>query len=302
VTDATPQATDATPAATDGATARSYGRVFDTVAAEYDRNRPAYPDELVAHAVALAGLRPGDPVLEIGCGTGQLTGSLLRHGLKVTAVEPGANLVALAAQNLAGQGDVEFINAGLEDAELPRDDFRAAFAASSFHWPDPDTSWRLVADALGPAGVFALMQYTGLDDESTAADLAAMMEIFRAHAPALAAEWPAYRDIDATIAGVARRRGNLSEVWAWLGSYDLARDYAAALFDDAEIAAIPVELEQTAQQIVALLGTMSYWARLSPEQQQAISSATEALHVRLGRPIRSSTLATLVTARRTGDS
>ena len=164
------------------------------------------------------------------------------------------------------------------------------------------SGWAPVADALGPAGVFALMQYTGLDDESTAADLAAMMEIFRAHAPALAAEWPAYRDIDATIAGVARRRGNLSEVWAWLGSYDLARDYAAALFDDAEIAAIPVELEQTAQQIVALLGTMSYWARLSPEQQQAISSATEALHVRLGRPIRSSTLATLVTARRTGDS
>jgi ubiquinone/menaquinone biosynthesis C-methylase UbiE len=67
--------------------ARSYGRVFDAVAAEYDRSRPTYPDELVDAACELAGSANGDEVLEVGCGTGQLTRSLVARGLHVTAVE-----------------------------------------------------------------------------------------------------------------------------------------------------------------------------------------------------------------------
>lgn len=52
---------------------RSYGATFDMIAVEYDRNRPTYPDELVDRSCAAGGLTAGDRVLEIGCGTGQLT-------------------------------------------------------------------------------------------------------------------------------------------------------------------------------------------------------------------------------------
>jgi len=69
--------------------ARSYGTVFNEVADAYDRHRPTYPDALVDRACEVAGLTPGARVLEIGCGTGQLTRSLLARGLAVTAVEPG---------------------------------------------------------------------------------------------------------------------------------------------------------------------------------------------------------------------
>ena len=75
---------------------RRYGKVFDEVAAEYDRHRPTYPDELVDQACAVAGIGSGDQVLEIGCGSGQLTRSLVARGLHVTAVEPGTRLVTLA--------------------------------------------------------------------------------------------------------------------------------------------------------------------------------------------------------------
>ena len=36
-------------------TARRYGKVFDEIAAEYDRRRPAYPDELIDQACQVAG-------------------------------------------------------------------------------------------------------------------------------------------------------------------------------------------------------------------------------------------------------
>ena len=58
------------------------------------------------------GRRPG---LEIGCGTGQLTRSLLARGLRVTALEPGDQLIRVAEENLKDTGDVEFLHARLED-------------------------------------------------------------------------------------------------------------------------------------------------------------------------------------------
>ena len=119
-------------------TARRYGQVFDEIAAEYDRHRPAYPDELIDQACRVAGIGSGDRVLEVGCGSGQLTRGLVARGLHVTALEPGQSLIALARQNLAGAGEVEFVNAQFEEALLPRERFAAVFSASAFHWVDPD--------------------------------------------------------------------------------------------------------------------------------------------------------------------
>ncbi len=282
------------------AAARSYGKVFNTVAAEYDRHRPAYPGELIADACEFAGLAAGDPVLELGCGTGQLTRSLLTPGLNVTAVEPGERLIALAVENLAGAGDgtVEFVNARLEEAELPRGVFKAAFAAASFHWIDPDVSWRLVADALAPGGTFVLLQYFGLDEEWSAADREAVSGAIARVAPELAVEWPTYPDIEQTLAGVERRANNVSEVWSWLGSYELAREYVTDLFDRATVATVPTRFEHSADELNALLATMSFWARLSKDQRHSLERENELLYERLGRPIRSSTVATLVTAPR----
>src|ERR1700761_1528291 len=108
---------------------RSHGRVFNEIADEYERHRPAYPDVLIDRACQAAGIGPGDAVLEIGCGTGQLTRSLLVRGLRVTAVEPGPQLIARARAWLEGVGDVEFVNARLEDAVLPGAGYSAVFSA-----------------------------------------------------------------------------------------------------------------------------------------------------------------------------
>jgi SAM-dependent methyltransferase len=271
---------------------------FNEIADEYDRQRPSYPDELVERACELAGLVPGDPVLEVGCGTGQLTRALLARGLHVAAVEPGGRLLELARHNLEDAGDVEFVHARLEDAPLGDGSFRAVFSASAFHWVDPEAGWRIAAEALGPGGLLALIQYFGLEGEHTADDQTAMLAAIERVAPDLAAQWPAYRDLGGTITGARERGANISEVWSWLGGHDLARAEAGELFGEVEIEAVPVPLEHTADELTALLSTMSHWARLSPEQREAMEAETAALEARLGRPIRSSTVACLAAARR----
>jgi ubiquinone/menaquinone biosynthesis C-methylase UbiE len=282
----------------DGTLHRSYGKVFNQVAAEYDRHRPTYPEQLVDFACRGAGLERGDQVLEIGCGTGQLTRNLLTRGLRVTAIEPGAQLAGLAQQRLQGMGELELVNTRFEDAPLPHEHFRAVFSASAIHWVDPDVGWQRAADALVPGGTLALIQYFGLNEPRSADDQQALLSAVTTIAPAIAASWPHYRDLETTLAGVRERRENISEVWAWLSGHEMARECAAHLFDDAQIAMAPRLMEHTAAELNALVGTMSFWARLSPEQREAMKSANRTLHEQLGRPIRSSIVACLVTARR----
>jgi SAM-dependent methyltransferase len=237
-------------------------------------------------------------VLEIGCGSGQLTRSLVARGLHVTALEPGTSLIALARQNLDGAGEVEFVNAQFEQASLPGERFRAVFCASAFHWVDPEVSWQKAADVLVPGGTLALMSYFGLSEPRTRRDQEAVLAAIAKVAPDIAADWPAYRDLDGTLAGAEQRRGNVSRVWAWLGSYDMGRDYAGRLFGDVQVAVMPRLTEHTPDKLNAIIRTMSFYARLSPGQRQALELEYETVYERLGRPIRASTVAALVTARR----
>jgi SAM-dependent methyltransferase len=271
---------------------------FDAVAEDYDRHRPGYPSALIDLACQTARLHPGARVLEVGCGTGQLTAGLLQRGLRVTAVEPGGRLIAQARARLRGCGQVRFVNARLEDATLARSHYEAVFSASAIHWVDPDLSWRVIADALVEDGTLALLSYFGLREPWSDGDQRALRAALAGVAPELASTWPGYLDMDSILAAAARRQGNISEVWAWLCGHEIAREQAARLFDAATLSALPRRFEHTPEEIDALLGTMSFHSRLSPAQREALAAANRALHQRLGRAIRSSTVACLVTARR----
>ena len=72
---------------------------------------------------------------------------------------------------------------------------------------------------------------------------------------------------------------------------------AGRLFCDVRFASVPTLLEQSADELTSLLRTASFYARLSAKQRRGLESDTVELYERLGRPIRSSTLAVLVTAR-----
>ncbi|UXY17944.1 class I SAM-dependent methyltransferase [Streptomyces cynarae] len=133
-------------------------RTFDEDAELYDRARPGYPPELYDDLADLAGARPGSRVLEVGCGTGQATVPLAERGCRITAVEAGPHMAAVARRNLAGTPAVEVVTADFESWPLPEEPFDAVVSATAFHWIDPAVRTAQAADALRPGGALAVVR------------------------------------------------------------------------------------------------------------------------------------------------
>ena len=129
-------------------------RTFDLAADRYDRVRPDYPDALYDDLVALAGLAPGDHLLEVGCATGKATRPLARRGFRITCLELGAELAAAARENLAGF-DVQVVQGQFEEWR-PAEAFSLVYAATAWHWIDPGVRYLRAWQALRPGGHLAI--------------------------------------------------------------------------------------------------------------------------------------------------
>jgi len=72
-------------------------RRFQSTVPYYARYRLGYPRLLIRRVVALAGLSPGDGVLDLGCGPGLLALPFAQEGMAVTAVDPEPEMLAALA-------------------------------------------------------------------------------------------------------------------------------------------------------------------------------------------------------------
>lgn len=131
------------------------GWTFDTQATAYDRWRPTYVAALYRDIFEYMPLDGHSRALEIGSATGQATRPILDTGCHVTAVEPGANLAALAKHNFAGYPNFDVSVSKFEDCALPEGAFDLAYSASAFHWVPEQIGYENVFHALKPGGAFA---------------------------------------------------------------------------------------------------------------------------------------------------
>jgi SAM-dependent methyltransferase len=135
---------------------------FDAAADLYHQARPDYPEALYDTLVEAAGLVAGDRLLEVGCASGKATLPLARRGFRITCVELGPALAAVARRTLADFGDrAEVIESAFEAWEPPAGErFDLVFAATAWHWLDPtlryERAWRL----LRPGGHLAIWSAT----------------------------------------------------------------------------------------------------------------------------------------------
>jgi SAM-dependent methyltransferase len=128
---------------------------FDRAAALYHRARPDYPPAIYDRLLAVTGLAPPARLLEIGCATGKATLPLAERGFAITCLEPGPALAAVARANLAAHA-VEVVEARFEDWTPPARPFALVFAATAWHWLDPDRRDAKAAAVLEPGGHLAL--------------------------------------------------------------------------------------------------------------------------------------------------
>ena len=93
----------------------------------------------------------GEPILDLGCGTGQLTAEIARTGAQVTGADNSLEMIEQARRNFP---ELRF---ELADARsLPFcGEFDAVFSNAALHWvPDPDAAAASIARALKPGGRF----------------------------------------------------------------------------------------------------------------------------------------------------
>lgn len=136
---------------------RHYQRaLFDGIAERYEASRPGYPAHVVEFVTATAGLAHGDAILEVGCGTGQLTEPLARSGFRLTAIDIGPSMIAAARRRLAG-AQVSFRVTSFEDLAAADASFDLVISGAAFHWIDPAVAFTKSARLLRPGGWLALL-------------------------------------------------------------------------------------------------------------------------------------------------
>jgi ubiquinone/menaquinone biosynthesis C-methylase UbiE len=129
--------------------------LFDGVAGLYDATRQSYPAEIVDAVCASAGIGRGADVLEIGCGTGQLTRQLADRAFNLTAIDIGTAMIQAARRNVADPM-VRFQVSSFEDF-AGSEHYDLIVSATAFHWVDPRIGLAKAARLLRPGGWLALL-------------------------------------------------------------------------------------------------------------------------------------------------
>jgi SAM-dependent methyltransferase len=127
---------------------------FKGAASGYARHRPSYPEALVDRVLAEAGVSPGQPVADVGCGTGILTRQLAARGLDVVGIDPNADMLAEAS---AAGGPVQYRRAEAEDTGLAAGSVALVTAAQAFHWFDAGQALAEFHRVLQPGGHVATL-------------------------------------------------------------------------------------------------------------------------------------------------
>jgi SAM-dependent methyltransferase len=235
---------------------------FDVAADAYDRFMGRYSVQLSPQLADLAGVEPGQRVLDVGCGPGALTTELVaRVGAdKVAAVDPSEPFVAAARERHPGV-DVQRANA----EALPFEDgeFDVALAQLVVHFmDDPVAGLREMARVARDGGVVAACVW---DHEGGQSPLAPF--------------WNAARELDPALEGESNlagsRKGHLTELFVEAGMRDV------------EETALPVRVEHATfdewwQPFTLGVGPAgAHFKQLDPERQQALRQRLEG---RLGAP------------------
>jgi ubiquinone/menaquinone biosynthesis C-methylase UbiE len=148
-----------------GWTVRRQRRVWSRRAGGWDHHPPAGLEKVTAAVLAAAPVGPGDQVVDLGCGTGQLSLPLAERGARVLAVDVSPAMMKRLAERAEERSvtGLEYLAAPIEALSLPpgsadlvvtsyalhhlRDADKDKLVAAAFRWLRPGGTL-LVADMM----------------------------------------------------------------------------------------------------------------------------------------------------------
>ena len=141
-------------------------RQFDDVARLYDEVRPRYPEEIVEHIIAFSAMSAHGRIVEVGCGTGQMTLPFAKRGYTIVALDQGEQLAALAARHCQPYPRVQVVPCAFEAWQGDNGSFDLCLSAQAFHWIAPQYGLARAAELLKAGGAIALVWTLDRSQES----------------------------------------------------------------------------------------------------------------------------------------
>jgi SAM-dependent methyltransferase len=230
------------------------GASFGAVAAEYDEHRPEYPEAAARWCLApalesradVAGLR----VLDLGAGTGKLTGVLARLGAEVTAVEPDSDMLAELRRRLPG---IRSLPGSAEAIPLADGSVDAVVCGQAMHWFNLDVALPEITRVLADGGVLGALWNS--DDDRV--------------------EWVA--GLQEAIAGAARRSVSMQRAMM----ADIGVRFRPDLFGPLERAEFEHGQRRSAPSLIATIATHSQLLVMAPaDRERLLAQATAYLDTR----------------------
>jgi SAM-dependent methyltransferase len=211
---------------------------FGSVAADYDRYRPAPPPQALDWLIA-----PGArAILDLAAGTGVVTRELVGRAARVIAVEPDERMRAVLAARCP---EAEVADGRGEDIPLPDASVDAVVVSAAWHWLDPGRAVPEITRVLRPGGTLGVLWTTRDDRVPWVAEFNALARESREADRTV--EWPTGR----------RRREVTFPPGTPLSPPEERR--------------FEFTLPMTSEQLTGLLGTYSGVITLDPEQRAAFS-------------------------------
>jgi trans-aconitate 2-methyltransferase len=202
-----------------------------------------------ADLLELLAAQPGERILDLGCGTGQLTAQIARSGARVTGLDYSADMLADARKNFPG---LTFVSGDASAFDFS-EPFDAVFSNAVLHWvKNADGAAASIARALRPGGRF-VAEFGGKGNIATVqAALRALL------GPGADAQSPWYYPSIGEYSAVLERHG-----------FEVRN---ASLFDRPT----PLEGENGLDQWLRMFG-QTYLGKLSPEQGDGLVRQLEEL-------------------------